>query len=109
MTRIPHHTNQFARIQQYGGWNWRNDQSQHPESIIGSRYNVYCPQFLSPSYHHPSFSLQRPTVYPRSHRLQHLPAVFGPDNPAFYPVKEDKKIIHWSNLIEQENLRLSRE
>ncbi|GFY08443.1 hypothetical protein TNCV_1358471 [Trichonephila clavipes] len=53
VTRIPHHTNKFARRQQYGGWNWRNDQSQHPDAITGSRYNVFSPQFLSPSYHHP--------------------------------------------------------
>ncbi|GFW03052.1 hypothetical protein TNCV_156721 [Trichonephila clavipes] len=33
VTRIPHQTNQFARRQQYGGWNWRNDPSQHPDSI----------------------------------------------------------------------------
>ncbi|GFY20333.1 hypothetical protein TNCV_209651 [Trichonephila clavipes] len=84
VTRIPHHTNQFARRQQYGGWNWRNDQSQYPIAITSSRYHVYSPQFLSP-YHHPSFSLQRPTVYPRSRRLQQLPIVFRPDAPTFYP------------------------
>ncbi|GFV01606.1 hypothetical protein TNCV_2961991 [Trichonephila clavipes] len=27
MTRIPYHTNQFVHRQQYGLWNWRNDQS----------------------------------------------------------------------------------
>ncbi|GFW01498.1 hypothetical protein TNCV_4539961 [Trichonephila clavipes] len=27
MARIPHQTNQFANRQQYGRWNWRNDQS----------------------------------------------------------------------------------
>ncbi|GFU97837.1 hypothetical protein TNCV_1440921 [Trichonephila clavipes] len=37
VTRITHHTNQFVRRQQYGGWNWRNDQSQHPDAIAGSR------------------------------------------------------------------------
>ncbi|GFX21265.1 hypothetical protein TNCV_2252131 [Trichonephila clavipes] len=68
VTRIPHHTNQFVRRQQYGGWNWRNDQSQHPDAITGSRYNVYSPQFLSPSYHHPSFCssaadpISKPTI-----------------------------------------------
>ncbi|GFX42438.1 hypothetical protein TNCV_1520021 [Trichonephila clavipes] len=56
VTRIPHLTNQFARKQQYGRWNCRNDHSQHPDTITGSRYNVYS-QFPSPSYHHPSFSL----------------------------------------------------
>ncbi|GFW26871.1 hypothetical protein TNCV_1377141 [Trichonephila clavipes] len=53
VTRIPHHTNQFAHRQQYGRWNWRNDQSQHPDIITGSTYNVYSPQLPSPSYHHP--------------------------------------------------------
>ncbi|GFV90707.1 hypothetical protein TNCV_2224231 [Trichonephila clavipes] len=57
MTRIPHHTNIFARRQQYGRWNWRNDQSQHPDTITGSRYYVYSHQLPSPSYHHPSFTL----------------------------------------------------
>ncbi|GFW83846.1 retrovirus-related Pol polyprotein from transposon 297 [Trichonephila clavipes] len=85
VTRIPHHTNQFARRQQYGEWNWRIDQTQHPDAITGSRYNVHSPQFLSPSYHHPSFSLQRPTVSPRSWRLQQRPTVFRPDTPTFYP------------------------
>ncbi|GFS92236.1 hypothetical protein TNCV_1113451 [Trichonephila clavipes] len=66
MTRIPHHTNQFAHRQQYERWNFRNVQSQHPDTITGSRYNVYSPQLPSPSYHHPSFSLQRPTMYPRN-------------------------------------------
>ncbi|GFU62883.1 hypothetical protein TNCV_4433101 [Trichonephila clavipes] len=48
MTRIPYHMNQFAHRQQYGGWNWRNDQSQHPDTITNTRYNVYSPQFPSP-------------------------------------------------------------
>ncbi|GFY01037.1 hypothetical protein TNCV_1364421 [Trichonephila clavipes] len=94
MTRIPHHTNQFARRQYYGGCNWRNDQSQHPDAITDSRYNAYSPQFLSPSYHHQSFSLQRPTVYPRSRRLQQRPTVFRPDAQLSTPVKEHEKIIH---------------
>ncbi|GFT32854.1 retrovirus-related Pol polyprotein from transposon 412 [Trichonephila clavipes] len=83
--RIPPHTNQFVRRQQYGGWNWRNDQSQHPDAITGSRYNVYSPQFLSPSYHHPSFSLQRPTLYPRNQRFSQRPTVLRPNAPTFYP------------------------
>ncbi|GFY22926.1 hypothetical protein TNCV_2181871 [Trichonephila clavipes] len=48
MTRIPYHTNQFAHRQQYGGWNWRSDQSQHPNTITGSIYNVYSSQLPSP-------------------------------------------------------------
>ncbi|GFX05911.1 hypothetical protein TNCV_1785431 [Trichonephila clavipes] len=84
VTRIPHHTNQFVRRQQYGGWNWRNDQSQHPDAITGSRYNVYSPQLLSPSYHHPSFSLQRPILY-RNQRFPQRPSVLRPNAPTFYP------------------------
>ncbi|GFS76831.1 retrovirus-related Pol polyprotein from transposon 17.6 [Trichonephila clavipes] len=84
VTRIPHHTNQFVRRQQYGGWNWRNDQSQHPDAITGSRYNVYSPQLLSPSYHHPSFSLQRPILY-RNQRFPQRPTVLRPNAPTFNP------------------------
>ncbi|GFU91820.1 hypothetical protein TNCV_3192071 [Trichonephila clavipes] len=84
VTRIPHHTNQFVRRQQYGRWNWRNDQSQHPDAITGSRYNVYSPQLLSPSYHHPSFSLQRPILY-RNQRFPQRPSVLRPNAPTFYP------------------------
>ncbi|GFV92090.1 hypothetical protein TNCV_1895261 [Trichonephila clavipes] len=83
VTRIPHHTNQFVRRQQYGRWNWRNDQSQHPDAITGSRYNVYSPQFLLPSYHHPSFSLQRPTLYQRNQRFPQRPTVLRPNAPTF--------------------------
>ncbi|GFY09477.1 hypothetical protein TNCV_4321561 [Trichonephila clavipes] len=71
--------------QQYGRWNWRNDPSQHPDTITGSRYNVYSPQLPSPSYDHPSFSLQRPTMYPRNQRLPQRPEVLRPDAPTFYP------------------------
>ncbi|GFS62057.1 retrovirus-related Pol polyprotein from transposon 17.6 [Trichonephila clavipes] len=84
MTRIPYHTNQFAHRQQYGGWNWRNDQSQHPDTITNTRYKVYSPQFPSP-YHHPSFSLQRPTLYPRNQRFPQRPTVLRPNAPTFYP------------------------
>ncbi|GFS83681.1 hypothetical protein TNCV_610331 [Trichonephila clavipes] len=84
MTRIPYHTNQFAHRQQYGGWNWRNDQSQHPDTITNTRYKVYFPQFPSP-YHHPSFSLQRPTLYPRNRRFPQRPTVLRPNAPTFYP------------------------
>ncbi|GFT05351.1 hypothetical protein TNCV_123731 [Trichonephila clavipes] len=34
--------------QQYGGWNWKNDQSQHPETITNTSNKVYSPQFPSP-------------------------------------------------------------
>ncbi|GFS73946.1 hypothetical protein TNCV_108381 [Trichonephila clavipes] len=104
VTRTPHHTNQFVRRQQYGGWNWRNGQSQHPDAITGSRYNVYSPQFLLPSYHHPSFSHQRPTLYPRNQRFPQRPTVLRPNAPTFNPVKEHKTIIRYSNIIKQENL-----
>ncbi|GFT51012.1 hypothetical protein TNCV_3512351 [Trichonephila clavipes] len=82
----------------------RNDQSQHPDAITGSRYNVYSPQFLSPSYHHPSFSLQRPILYPRNQRFPQRPTVLRPNASTFNPVKEHKTIIQYSNLIKQENL-----
>ncbi|GFW45246.1 hypothetical protein TNCV_4733541 [Trichonephila clavipes] len=85
VTRIPHHTNQFVRRQQYGGWNWRKDPSQHPDAITGSRYNVYSPQFLLSSYHPPSFSHQRPTLYPRNQRFLQRPTVLRPNAPTFNP------------------------
>ncbi|GFU94291.1 hypothetical protein TNCV_3513311 [Trichonephila clavipes] len=78
VTRIPHHMNQFAHRQQYGRWNWRNDQSQHLDTITSSRYNVHSPQL-------PSFSLQRPTMYPRNQRLPQRPAVLQLDASTFYP------------------------
>ncbi|GFT12774.1 retrotransposable element Tf2 protein type 3 [Trichonephila clavipes] len=84
MTRIPYHTNQFAHRQKYGGWNCRNDQSQHPDTITNTRYKVYSPQFPSP-YHHSSFSLQRPTLYPRNQRFPQRPTVLRPNAPTFYP------------------------
>ncbi|GFS94237.1 hypothetical protein TNCV_2013271 [Trichonephila clavipes] len=85
ITRIPHHTNQFAHRQQYGRWNWRNDQSQHQDTITNTRYKVYSPQLPSPSYHHPSYSFQRPTLYPRNQLFPQRPTVFRPDAPTFYP------------------------
>ncbi|GFX20120.1 hypothetical protein TNCV_1436801 [Trichonephila clavipes] len=33
--------NQFAHRQQYGRWNWRNDQSQHPDTITGVLDTMY--------------------------------------------------------------------
>ncbi|GFW87469.1 hypothetical protein TNCV_1301141 [Trichonephila clavipes] len=95
MTRIPHHTNQFARRQQYGGWNWRNDQSQHPNAKTGSRDHVYSPQFLSPSYHYPSFFLfsGRPYIQEAgdcSNDQQFFDRMLQLSN----PIKEHKKIIH---------------
>ncbi|GFW10818.1 retrovirus-related Pol polyprotein from transposon 17.6 [Trichonephila clavipes] len=65
-TRIPYHTNQFAHRQQYGGWNWRNDQSQHPDTITNTRY-------------------KRPTLYPRNQRFPQRPTVLRPNAPTFYP------------------------
>ncbi|GFV62879.1 adhesion G protein-coupled receptor B2 [Trichonephila clavipes] len=84
MTRIPYHTNQFAHRQQYGGRNWRNDQSQHPDTITNTRYKVYSPQFPSP-YHHPSFSRQWPTLYPRNQQFPQRPSILRPNAPTFYP------------------------
>ncbi|GFY05495.1 uncharacterized protein TNCV_218771 [Trichonephila clavipes] len=104
VTRIPSHTNQFAHRQHNRRWNWRNDPSQHPNTITGSRYNVYSPQLPSPLYHHPFFSLQRPTMYPRNQRLPQRPAVFDWMLQLSTPVKEPKKIIQYSNFIEHKNL-----
>ncbi|GFV85156.1 hypothetical protein TNCV_4172091 [Trichonephila clavipes] len=103
MTRIPYHTNQFAHRQHNGGWNWRNDQSQHPDIITNTRYKVYSPQFPSP-YHHPSFSLQRSTLYPRKQRFPQRPTVCDPMLQLSTPVKEHKTIIRYSNLIKHVNL-----
>ncbi|GFW46278.1 hypothetical protein TNCV_2813731 [Trichonephila clavipes] len=70
--------------QQYGGWNWRNDQSQHPDTITNTRYKVYSPQFPSP-YHHPSLSRQRPTLYLRNQQFSQRPSILRPNAPTFYP------------------------
>ncbi|GFS83596.1 hypothetical protein TNCV_1658031 [Trichonephila clavipes] len=105
VTRIPHHTNQFVHRQQYGGWNWRNDQSQHPDAITGSRYNVYSPQFLLPSYHHPRPFLFSGRPYIRETNDFHNDRQFcDPMLQLSTPVKEHKTIIRYSNLIKQENL-----
>ncbi|GFU35276.1 hypothetical protein TNCV_2143411 [Trichonephila clavipes] len=103
MTRIPYHTNQFAHRQQYGGWNWRNDQSQHPDTITNTRYKVYSPQFPSP-YHHPSFSLQRPTYIRETNDFHNDRQFCDPMLQLSTPVKEHKTIIRYSNLIKHENL-----
>ncbi|GFY33281.1 hypothetical protein TNCV_1241311 [Trichonephila clavipes] len=46
---------------------------------------VYSPQLPSTSYHHPSLSFQRPTMYPRNQRLPQRPAVLRSDASTFYP------------------------
>ncbi|GFS63063.1 hypothetical protein TNCV_3743201 [Trichonephila clavipes] len=98
MTRIPHHTNQFVHRQQYGSWNWRNDQSQHPDTINGSRYNAYFPQLHLPSYNLPSFSLQRPTMYPRNQRLRNDQQFCDRMLQFSTPVKKPRKIIQYSSV-----------
>ncbi|GFX63705.1 hypothetical protein TNCV_215051 [Trichonephila clavipes] len=62
VTRMPHHTNQFAHRQQNGRWNWRNDPSQHPDTITADA-----------------------TMHPRNQRLPQRPTVLRPDAPTFYP------------------------
>ncbi|GFW11820.1 hypothetical protein TNCV_4100321 [Trichonephila clavipes] len=47
---------------------------------------------------------QRPTLYPRNQRFPQRPTVLRPNAPTFYPVKEHKTIIRYSNLIKHENL-----
>ncbi|GFY24889.1 hypothetical protein TNCV_2690801 [Trichonephila clavipes] len=86
MTRIPHHTNQFAHRQQYGRWNWRRNQSQHtwiPKPVQDTIYILL-------SFHHliiitRSFSLSgRPSIRETSDRRndQHYTRAFdnGPRN-----------------------------
>ncbi|GFW57716.1 hypothetical protein TNCV_2926351 [Trichonephila clavipes] len=104
MTRIPHHTDQFAHRQQYGRWNWRNDPSQHPDTIIGSRYNVYSPQLPSPSYHHPFFSLQRRPCIRETNDCHNDQQFCDRMLQLSTPVQKPKKITQYSNLIEHENL-----
>ncbi|GFT71721.1 hypothetical protein TNCV_1081861 [Trichonephila clavipes] len=83
-TRIHHHTNEFAHRQQYGRWNWRNDQSQHPDTIY-NRFKLQCiiSSVYITFYNRLSFSLQRPTMYPRNQRLPQRPEVLRPDTPTF--------------------------
>ncbi|GFW41444.1 hypothetical protein TNCV_465351 [Trichonephila clavipes] len=104
MTRIPHHTNQFAHRQQYGGWNWRNDQSQHPDTIPiqDIRYTLL-------SFHHlliithPFLFSGRP--YIRETNDFHNDRQFSDRMLQFStPVEEHKTIIRYSNLIKHENL-----
>ncbi|GFX55287.1 hypothetical protein TNCV_3968411 [Trichonephila clavipes] len=104
MTRIPYHTNQFAHRQQYGGWNWRNDQSQHPDTITNTRDIRY----TLLSFHHLIITLPfhfsgRP--YIRETNDFHNDRQFcDPILQLSTPVKEHKTIIRYSNLIKHENL-----
>ncbi|GFX75962.1 hypothetical protein TNCV_2239331 [Trichonephila clavipes] len=104
MTRIPHHTNQFAHIQQYGGSNWRNDQSQHPDIITNTRYKVYSPQFPH------LLIITRPFLfsvrpYIRETNNFHNDRQFCDRILQLStPVKEHKTIIRYSDLIKQDNL-----
>ncbi|GFW68134.1 hypothetical protein TNCV_1880161 [Trichonephila clavipes] len=65
-------------------------------------FKMQCIQPPSPSYHHQSFSLRRPTKYPRNQRndQQFCDRMLQLSS----PVKELKKIIQYSNLIEHEHL-----
>ncbi|GFV88476.1 hypothetical protein TNCV_1242891 [Trichonephila clavipes] len=104
MTRIPYHTNQFAHRQQYGGWNWRNDQSQHPDTITNTRYKVYFPSV--------SITLSSPFLFTSAaDPISEKPTIStttdsfcDPMLQLSTPVKERKTIIRYSNLIKQENL-----
>ncbi|GFX49686.1 hypothetical protein TNCV_1637241 [Trichonephila clavipes] len=84
MTRIPYHTNQFAHRQQYGGWSWRNDQSQHPIPlpIQYIRYTLLSFHYLIITL---PFHFKRPTLYPRNQRFPQRPTVLRPNAPTFYP------------------------
>ncbi|GFV62580.1 hypothetical protein TNCV_3722791 [Trichonephila clavipes] len=85
MTRIPYHTNQFVHRQQYGGWNWRNDQSQHPDTITNTRYKVYSPQFPSPYHHHFLFHFSGRPYIRETNDFPQRPPVLRPNAPTFYP------------------------
>ncbi|GFT23848.1 hypothetical protein TNCV_3207191 [Trichonephila clavipes] len=104
MTRIPYHTNQFAHRQQYGGWNWRNDQSQHPDTITpiqDIRYTLL-------SFHHLIITLPfhvsgRPYIR-ETNNFHNDRQFYDPMLQLSTPVKEHKTIIRYSNLIKHENL-----
>ncbi|GFX43919.1 hypothetical protein TNCV_4111981 [Trichonephila clavipes] len=101
MTRIPYHTNQFAHRQQYGGWNWRNDQSQHPNTITNIRYTLL-------SFHHLIITLpfhfsSRPYIR-ETNDFHNDRQLCNPMLQLSTPVKEHKTIIRYSNLIKHENL-----
>ncbi|GFX74490.1 hypothetical protein TNCV_3213771 [Trichonephila clavipes] len=95
MTRIPYHTNQLAHRQQYGGWNWRNDQSQHPDTITNTRYKL----IITLPFH---FS-GRPYIR-ETNDFQKDRQFCDPMLQLSTPVKEHKTIIRYSNLIKHENL-----
>ncbi|GFT88038.1 hypothetical protein TNCV_3039321 [Trichonephila clavipes] len=69
-----------------------NDPFQHPDTIAGSRYNVYSPQFPSPSYHQRPFLFSgRPCIRETNdchHDQQFCDRMFKLST----PVKEHKKI-----------------
>ncbi|GFV16955.1 hypothetical protein TNCV_1325361 [Trichonephila clavipes] len=104
MTRIPY-TNQFAHRQQYGGWNWRNDQSQHPDTITTVIQDI---RYTLLSFHHLIITLPfhfsgRP--YIRETNDFHNDRQFcDPMLQLSTPSKEHKTIIRYSNLIKHENL-----
>ncbi|GFU12304.1 hypothetical protein TNCV_412701 [Trichonephila clavipes] len=104
MTRIPYHTNQFAHRQQYGGWNWRNDQSQHPDTITNTRYKGIFSS-VSITLSSPFLFTLAADPYIRETNDFHNDRQFcDPMLQLSTPVKEHKTIIRYSNLIKHENL-----
>ncbi|GFX16517.1 hypothetical protein TNCV_22881 [Trichonephila clavipes] len=104
MTRIPYHTNQFAHRQQYGGWNWKNDQSQHPDTII----SIQDIRYTLLSFHYLIITLPfhfsgRPYIRETNDFLNDR-QFCDPMLQLSTPVKEHKTIIRYSNLIKRENL-----
>ncbi|GFW49816.1 hypothetical protein TNCV_3866821 [Trichonephila clavipes] len=77
VTRVPHYTNQLVHRQQYGRWNWRSDQSQHPVS--------------------------RPCIRETNESRSNDQRFFNRMLQLSTPVKEPMKITRYSNHTEREN------
>ncbi|GFX16512.1 hypothetical protein TNCV_22831 [Trichonephila clavipes] len=101
MTRIPHHKNQFAHRQQYGrdgivemiNLNTRIPYNRFKIQCILSTASITCPFLFSgrPCIRETNDCSKDQQFFDRMLQLS-------------TPVKERKKIIHYFNLIEHENL-----
>ncbi|GFQ87903.1 hypothetical protein TNCT_573281 [Trichonephila clavata] len=77
MKITPPHPTQLAHSSQYA--RWRSGPNQPPNYSGNQVYNQIYLQRPTSYHHHPSFTPQRPTMYPRR------PAELGPDAPTFQP------------------------
>ncbi|GFU32693.1 hypothetical protein TNCV_2713041 [Trichonephila clavipes] len=77
---------------------FKNDIRFEDLQTFSQKYNLEIPS------KHSLEILKRPTLYPRNQRFPQRPTVLRPNAPTFYPVKEHKTIIRYSNLIKHENL-----